>query len=172
MTTTPDTVTTLATMPKGGGKPGNKNALRHGLRASNLPPGCGGIANSTDDYRNGLEAAELAARGCISITAAGHINTATRWERTAQLLARWLRLRCDTMSDADRLAYATGIAKASECRDRAVRALNLDAEPDAWATLQATFAEPVESEHVQPPDAVATLPSVPNVPSGQPHTTP
>jgi hypothetical protein len=150
---------------------GNSNHLKHGLTAGKLPSGCSAIAKSGKKLRTALEGATLASKGQVSVTSASSINVALRAEVTARLCQRWLNMNEGTMSHADRISYAKLFLSASESRDKAIRSLNLDAEPDAWATLQATFAEPVESEHVQPPDAVATLPSVPNVPSGQPQAT-
>lgn len=120
----------------------NQNALQHGLTAGSLPPGCSYITNRTKAFRSALQAAVLAVKGEVSIVDAASINTATRAERLALLAGRWLRLSAHEMTHDQRLAYAREVVKASEQRDRALRALNLDAADDPMAELLASFASP------------------------------
>lgn len=103
-----------------GAPSGNRNNLRHGLRAGRLPPGCGTIRRAIDELRRQLEDAVLRAHGEIDVLAAAQIQTAIRFERHAMLAQRWLRLNADMMQPAERLAYSRDIAKASESRDKAM----------------------------------------------------
>jgi hypothetical protein len=78
----------------------------------------------------------FAIRGEVSLVDAAYINTAYRWERHAQLAARWLHLHGAEMDHATRLAYSRDVARASTERDKALASLKLserDANP--WTTL-------------------------------------
>src|SRR5262245_7692473 len=104
----------------------NTNALTHGMTLGAMPSGCGYVAARTKQLRTALQNAVMALKGEVSIVDAAAINTATRAERLAMLAQRWLRLNCDVMGHDARLAYAREVVKASETRDRAIRALKLD----------------------------------------------
>jgi len=105
---------------------GNRNNMRHGLRAGRLPAGCGTIRRSIDELRRQLEDAVLQVHGEIGIVAAAQIQTAIRFERHAMLSQRWLRMHADTMQPNERLAYSRDIAKASESRDKVIATLRID----------------------------------------------
>lgn len=121
----------------GGAPVGNRNRLRHGLRAGRLPRGCGSIRKACDRLRRQLEDAVVYERGEVSLADAATIQTALRWERHAMLSQRWLRLEGDSLTPGDRLAFSREIARASAERDKCLRSLNLEpaAEPNPWAKL-------------------------------------
>lgn len=114
----------------------NRNAMRHGLRASALPKGCNFIHRELRAFRRALEDATVEVHGGISIPMAAAINTACRAETHAQLCARWLR-REETNLDANqRLSYSAAIVKASEARDKAIDRLGIDKrQHDPWSQL-------------------------------------
>lgn len=124
---------------RGGAPIGNANRMRHGLRGSGLPAGCGHIRKAVNDFRRQLEDAILEARGEITLVDAANVSTAFRWEKHAQLAQRWLRLEAESMSPADRLAYSRDVARASAERDKAIAALGLPERPngDDWHTVHA-----------------------------------
>lgn len=104
--------------------PKNRNGIRHGLRGSQLPKGCSGIARAMSIFRGIVEKAVLATKGEITLMDAATINSAYRWERHAALCERWLREK--DLSHADKLAFSREIARASSERDRCLRLLNLE----------------------------------------------
>jgi hypothetical protein len=74
---------------RSGGKRGNFNALRHGMKGSKLPPGCQFIENRVNDLRRHFEEAVLAVKGVISIVDASCINSILKWESQGLLAAHW-----------------------------------------------------------------------------------
>ena len=74
---------------------GNANALRHGLKAGQLPADAKYIEWRMNDFRRQLEAAVLDAKGCVSLPDAAYVQTAMRWERHAALAQRWLTKQHD-----------------------------------------------------------------------------
>lgn len=115
--------------------PKNQNALSHGIHAGVLPPGCGPIAKRLAKFRSVLEAAVVEAKGEIGLYDAAAINSAERWERHAQLAARWLKVEAKSLTPDQRLAFSRDVARASSERDKCLRALGLDAKPDPWSVL-------------------------------------
>ena len=114
---------------------GNRNALRHGLKAGQLPEGAKYIELRLNAFRRQLEDSVLGCRGEITLTDAALIQTCLRWERHACLAQRWLVKAGDTLKPADRLAFSREIARASAERDKALKDLDLDREPDPWAAI-------------------------------------
>jgi len=117
--------------------PKNRNATRHGLVAGQLPKGAAYIKRECDTLRRSIEEAVAASHsGSVTLYQAALIQTCIRWERHAMLVQRWLRLQCDTMDAATRLAYSRDIARASAERDKALLGLGLDStDVDYVATL-------------------------------------
>jgi len=113
--------------PKNGrAKGGAGNAIRHGMKGSALPKGCKYIEHRVNSLRRQMEAAVIAARKEIGILDAAAINSILKWERHGLLAAHWLRKEADKLSAGDRLRFSEAIAKASDNRDRNIRALGLD----------------------------------------------
>lgn len=109
---------------------GQKPNLRHGmlsfLAVGSLPKGASYVTKSMRRFRAALDAAVVAAHGELSLAHAAVAQTAVRHEVVSLLAQRWLRLRFDSLSDADRLAYARQIAASSDARDKAIRSLGLN----------------------------------------------
>ena len=60
---------------------GNRNGIRHGLRAGKLPLDCAHIEQQINALRRQLEDAVMDARKQVTLTDAACILTATKWER-------------------------------------------------------------------------------------------
>lgn len=73
------------------GNAGNRHRLRHGLKASRLPKGCGHVERSITAFRQQLEAAVLDIKPEISVRDAAYVQSACRHEQRASLLFHWLR---------------------------------------------------------------------------------
>lgn len=128
-----------------GKSPNSRNCLRHGMRGSKLPKDCKYVENAVNALRRNMEAAVLKARGTINILDASAINSILKWERHGMLAAHWLRHEIDTLCPSDRLRFSGEIAKASDCRDKAIRSLGLDAAaPMPWITVE--HDEPAEED--------------------------
>lgn len=112
-----------------GARPANANAQRHGMKGNKLPKGCEYIENRVNNLRRQMEQAVLDAKGVISIVDAAAINSVLKWERHGLLAAHWLRHEVDKLSTRDRLYFSEAIAKASDARDRNIKALGLDVPP-------------------------------------------
>jgi hypothetical protein len=125
---------------KRGAKPGNRNNLRHGLRAGKLPLDAAHVENQCNALRRTLEDAVLAARGAVTLTDAANVATATKWERHGALCLRWLRKAKD-LKPLEQLTFSREIAKASTERDKAIALLRLDRDPDADA-FENLYANP------------------------------
>lgn len=104
----------------------NMNAVRHGLSSGKLPQGAAYIARLTHELRRSIEDAVIALKGEVSLIDAATIQTAMRWERHALLAQRWLRHEAKQLDPQTRLAFSRDVARASESRDRALKALGLD----------------------------------------------
>ncbi|MDZ4684513.1 MAG: hypothetical protein SH850_05440 [Planctomycetaceae bacterium] len=109
---------------------GNRNNLRHGLRAGQLPADAKFIEIRLNSFRRQLEDAVIKVRGEISIPDAASIQTAMRWERHAALAQRWLTKSYNDLKPADRLTFSREIARASAERDKALAMLRLDVLPE------------------------------------------
>jgi hypothetical protein len=114
---------------------GNANAQRHGMRGGKLPKGCAYIENRCNALRRQVEAAIVAMKGEINIVDAAAINSILKWERHGLLAAHWLRHEADKLTATERLKFSEAIARASDNRDRNIRALGLDVKPDPWDSL-------------------------------------
>lgn len=64
---------------------GSRNALRHGLAAGKLPPGCEYIEVRLNIFRRQLEDVVLSLKGEVTLTDSAFIQTVLRWERHACL---------------------------------------------------------------------------------------
>ena len=111
---------------KAGAPKGNRNAIRHGLKASKLPAGCAYIEVRINDIRRRLEDAVIECKGKVSITDAATIQTCIRWERHAALAQRWLNKQFNKLKPAQQLYFSREIARASSERDKALADLGLD----------------------------------------------
>lgn len=116
---------------KRGGQSANRNALRHGLKAGQLPRDAKYIEVRLNIFRRQLEDAVLAAKREVSLADAAAIQTCLRWERHAALAQRWLVKADKTMSPTEKLNFSREIARASTERDRAIAALELDRDSQA-----------------------------------------
>lgn len=124
---------------RSGPSKGNRNAMRHGLKAGMLPKGAKYIEHRINGMRRQLEDAVMAVRGEVGILDAANINSAIKWERHGLLAQLWLRKEVDQLSPTERLKFSETIAKASDNRDKAMRMLDLDRNVvnDAWASVDA-----------------------------------
>jgi hypothetical protein len=112
---------------------GNAKALRHGMRGSKLPKGCEWIEVRVNDLRRQVEAEVIAVKGEVNLVDAAAINSILKWERFGLLAGHWLRKEADKMSCSDRLRFAEAVARASDYRDRNIKALGLTVRPaDPW----------------------------------------
>jgi hypothetical protein len=168
---------TLAATPenprkKRGAQVGNANAVKHGARG--FPRRFTGPAGS--DYRRKLlgqllervEAEALAAKGEITVTTAGLIQSVATHEWRRALLHLWVSGEGSQMKPETRLAYLEAIGRASDARDRALKLLDLDAGDSPldlaalkarhFATLDAMAAMPRHVAQIEP-GSDATTPS-------------
>lgn len=126
---------------KRGAQPGNRNALRHGLKAGQLSADCKYIQNRLNAFRRQIEDLVVAERKKVTLTDAANIQTALRWERHAALCHRWLTKSGASLKPTDCLNFSREIAKASTERDRALAALKLDR--DRKDDLVAMYSRPL-----------------------------
>lgn len=126
---------------RSGGAKGNQNSTRHGMRGTKLPKGCQHIENAVNALRRRVEEAVLAAKGLIGVSDAAAINSILKWERHGLLAAYWLRKEAEKLSAADRLRFSEAVAKASDSRDRNIRALGLDRDASE-VVFQRLYAAP------------------------------
>lgn len=118
--------------PKGGAPQGNRNALRHGLRASKLPAGCKYIEIAVNSFRRQIEDAVSESVAQSGVMQAALVHSACRHERRAQLAERWLRINADLPLN-ERLGLLKTISDATDSRDRCLERLRLDVAPvDPW----------------------------------------
>jgi len=116
---------------KGGAPKANRNALRHGMRSGELPKDCKDIEIFINKLRRNVEDAVLASKGKISVTDAGLINTAIKWERHSALAHRWLTRQYKKLKPTEQLQFSKEVATASDKRDAALEALYLDEDKAA-----------------------------------------
>jgi hypothetical protein len=126
--------------------PGNQNATKHGLRSSlvlvAVPPKAKWVKVLMAAFRRDLEAAVVERHGEITVTKAALVNSATRHETIAQLAGRMLKLSGDDLKAETKLAIMDRIGRATDARDRCIRALDLEATPgSAW---DAYFSSPID----------------------------
>lgn len=130
-----------------GGQRQNRNALRHGLRAGQLPKDAKHVEFQCNILRRQLEDSVLAERGRVTINDAAAIQTALKWERHSALCMRWLRLKGEELKPEQFLRFSESIAKASSERDKAIRTLALDAKPLApWLALDVSKENSADDE--------------------------
>lgn len=105
----------------------SRNPLQHGAFAvGRMPRGASYIGRQASALRRALcEAVTARHPGELSVIAQARINRAVRQETLALLWARWLRLE-PTLSISERLEITKRIADATEARDKAIEALDLD----------------------------------------------
>jgi hypothetical protein len=117
-----------------------RSAIRHGLRIAKGNPSWRNIEDDALALRTALRQSVTEAHTELTLLAEALIQSATRHERRAALAERWLRINGDNLELADRLALLAAISAATDSRDKAIRALGLDAAPqsaDPWKTLDA-----------------------------------
>ncbi len=117
------------------------NAAKNGSRIAKtrlvvgeLPKQLLSVRREGRSYRRGLEAAVLEMQETISVLDAHHIDTASAATIHAAICRWLLRHKIGTMSTNDILSCSRELVKAKQCRDTAVKALELDAPPPTpWA---------------------------------------
>src|SRR5262249_46390584 len=116
---------------------GNRNALRHGLKAGKMPDDCAYLEIRLNSLRRTLEDAVLAAYGGVDETRAAIILRAIDWERHRTLCQRWMRLKGKNLPLSDLLRLSEGMAKGSTELSKAIEALGLerDAKEDLMEKL-------------------------------------
>ena len=77
-----------------------------------------------------MEDAVVELKGGIGILDAANVNSVLKWERHGMLAAHWLRNEAEKLTPTERLKFSEAIAKASDARDKAIRALGLDEKPE------------------------------------------
>jgi hypothetical protein len=123
----------------------NRNAMRHGLRAGQLPKDAKYIENRLNAFRRQLEDAVMADKGAVSLVDAAAIQTCIRWERHAALAQRWLTKAGDTLKPAERLHFSREIARASSERDKALTPLALE-KGDFAGTIEKLYGSNGDEE--------------------------
>ena len=122
----------------------NKNATKHGLRASGLPPGCTYVQGQISAFRRYVRN-EL---GQLSLWQEATLQSAIRHETRALLAARWLRLNEDKLSIAERLNLLKTISDATDRRDKCLAAIGLDGKPaNPWEVLDVQSSEPEKDDN-------------------------
>lgn len=130
-------------------KQGDRGGMRYSLAAGEVGDACKSQKNSADTFRQHLEDAVLLATGGeadvrivenekgekktvmtitggqITLTAAAIIESATKWQRHGRLATKWLNEQYETLTPEQRLSFSREAAKASESRDKCIRALGL-----------------------------------------------
>lgn len=115
---------------RSGAPKGNRNGLRHGMKAGKLPADCQYIEIRMNKFRRELEDAVINVKSEIGLIDAANIQTAMKWERHGALALRWLRTQVDKLKPTEQLQFSREIAKASTERDKAIALLGLDAKPE------------------------------------------
>jgi hypothetical protein len=124
---------------RGGPSKGSQNNFRHGMKAGKLPKELAYVENRINSFRRQLEEALMTAKGAIGITDAATINTACKHERHGALALHYLRHA--ELSPSDVLRFSAEAAKASNSRDKCIRALNLDRDSHS-DLIQALYGPP------------------------------
>jgi hypothetical protein len=129
-----------------GAQPGNKNATKHGLRASGLPKGCAYIQGQIVSFRRYVRN-ELAD---LSLWQEATLQSACRHETRALLAARWLRLEAGELPIKDRVALLKTISDATDKRDACLKAIGLGKPPSAHEELFAMVPLVQEDPETEP----------------------
>ena len=113
----------------GSGAPqGNRNNMRHGLKAGKLPAGCLYLEKQQQAIRRSLEDAVAECKGEVSPRDAGYIFAACDGYRQAKLSAHWLRKAGPKLSASERERHSDGMAKGVDRFVRYLDKLNLDGD--------------------------------------------
>lgn len=92
-----------------------------------LPKGCRYVNRLALAFQRSLEAAVRAVHGEITFSLASLVNSATRAERGALLIQRWMRESDAKLSPSEKLNFNREYWAFTERRDRCIRALKLGA---------------------------------------------
>ena len=84
------------------------------------------MTRSVRQLRRALDAATLDQHGELNVFQSATVQTACRHEARAMLLQRWLRNEFGELSTSEKVSILGEIGKASDARDRCLRALGLD----------------------------------------------
>ena len=131
-----------------GAPQGNTNSVTHGLRTTTIGklPDIK-IQRQANKFRRWLESWTLQTHGQITVRHELCINSSTRHEISALLIARWLRLKFESMTHDERLKYVTALGRESDLRDRSVDRLNLDVDTTSIVeSLYAATVPPLEGQ--------------------------
>jgi hypothetical protein len=152
-----------ATTPNIGGAPANNtNALVHGrwafLRTGRLPKKRSYTKRQLNGFAHALDDAIVSKHGEISLVNAARKQSVLRHEGRAALLAAYLREQEAELSLADRMALLREISQASDARDKALAALDIDkpTDSDPWAALDVLSHAPEPKATTQPNASQAT----------------
>jgi hypothetical protein len=107
-------------------KPGNTNALKHGLTSGTLPAGCSHILAQTNTFENAVKCAAIERRGDLDVFTSAGIQTAVSWYKHALLARHWLKTAYETLTHDQRLSFSREAARALAERDKTLRSLGLD----------------------------------------------
>lgn len=111
---------------RGGAPKGNRNATRHGLRATNLPKGCIYLQGQLVSFRRIIRNDLVTKYGRTSNYQEAVLQSAVRHETRAVLAARWLRKEAHNLEVDKRLALLREVGNATDSRDKCLRELGLD----------------------------------------------
>ena len=113
---------------RAGAPRGNFNGMRHGLKASKLPPKCKGEEREIYFLRQEIFAELVTIHGspdAIPLLSLALLQSLVRHEQRCRLAARWLRLQGDSLPLAERLSLLDTISKATDARDRCLERAGL-----------------------------------------------
>jgi hypothetical protein len=123
--------------PGGGAPAGNANAVSHGvysfLSSGRLPAGAEPIAEDVNALREQLETAVAEAHQGVSLTRAALIQSIVRHETVCRLLLRYLTEQEDKLTMDQRFAVLRDVGRATDKRDAAIKALELERQEDGKA---------------------------------------
>ena len=148
----------------------NRNSITSGthsfLATGRWPKGASYVTRLVRQLRRALDAATLDQHGEITIYQSATIQTACRHEVRAMLLQRWLRNEDASLSTDEKVRMLAEIGKASDARDRCLKALGLDQRPNAdpWSTIDSIplVATETNSNGNESPREAAAEPSTPD----------
>lgn len=146
-----------------GAPQGNTNALKHGLRCSEvrfsltlMPAGLKCVEREVNEFRRLIEAAVVAAHGSISVLHAAIIQTACRHEYHARLATKWFRDHQANIKRLDKkLVLTKAIADASTARDKCLDRLRLDVKAADISDMLFGPGNALDNEPIEPTDPEA-----------------
>ena len=144
-----------------GAPPGNENAVRHGLRMTNLPKGCGWLEGALRSLRRDLIDEITQEQGPPTLYQDALIQSVVRHETRAQLLLRWLRTDAQSLTLERRLALLASVSNATDQRDKCLERLGLakrSTDADAIAILYSREPEPHTAPEPHCDDPLASEP--------------